>query len=112
MYVSNCSFHLKDSVLEGGTPFDRAHGMPLFEFMSKDPKINQNFNEAMGNHTRLFMSKFLEGYKGLEHVSKLVDVAGGLGTCLSKITSKYPHIKGINFDLPHVIEQAPSYPGN
>ncbi|KAK4857305.1 hypothetical protein QYF36_026720 [Acer negundo] len=30
---------------------------------------------------------------------------------LSAITSKYPHIKAINFDLPHVINDAPSYPG-
>ncbi|XP_070677064.1 caffeic acid 3-O-methyltransferase-like [Malus domestica] len=27
------------------------------------------------------------------------------------IVSKYPSIKGINFDLPHVIEDAPQYPG-
>jgi caffeic acid 3-O-methyltransferase len=27
------------------------------------------------------------------------------------IVSKYPSIRGINFDLPHVIEDAPSYPG-
>ncbi|KAI9153739.1 hypothetical protein LWI28_015825 [Acer negundo] len=30
---------------------------------------------------------------------------------LSVITSQYPHIKAINFDLPHVINDAPSYPG-
>ncbi|KAF7820061.1 isoliquiritigenin 2'-O-methyltransferase-like [Senna tora] len=27
------------------------------------------------------------------------------------ITSKYPSIKGINFDLPQVVHHAPSYPG-
>ncbi|KAK5777855.1 hypothetical protein PVK06_045822 [Gossypium arboreum] len=27
------------------------------------------------------------------------------------IVSKYPTIKCINFDLPHVIENAPTYPG-
>ncbi|KAK8655304.1 hypothetical protein V6N13_107887 [Hibiscus sabdariffa] len=27
------------------------------------------------------------------------------------IVSKYPTIKGINFDLPHVIDQAPTLPG-
>jgi O-methyltransferase domain len=30
---------------------------------------------------------------------------------LNMITSKYPNIKGINFDLPHVIADAPPYPG-
>jgi caffeic acid 3-O-methyltransferase len=28
------------------------------------------------------------------------------------IISKYPSIKGINFDLPQVIENAPPLPGN
>ncbi|CAH8256186.1 unnamed protein product [Arabidopsis lyrata] len=27
------------------------------------------------------------------------------------IVSKYPNLTGINFDLPHVIKDAPSYPG-
>nr|DAD24629.1 TPA_asm: hypothetical protein HUJ06_026093 [Nelumbo nucifera] len=30
---------------------------------------------------------------------------------LNFITSKYPQIKGINFDLPHIVADAPSYPG-
>ncbi|PPD84376.1 hypothetical protein GOBAR_DD18691 [Gossypium barbadense] len=33
------------------------------------------------------------------------------GATLSMIVSKYPTIKGINFDLPHVIENAPTCPG-
>ncbi|RWW14074.1 hypothetical protein GW17_00022187 [Ensete ventricosum] len=27
------------------------------------------------------------------------------------ITSMHPHIKGVNYDLPHVISEAPPYPG-
>ena len=38
-------------------------------------------------------------------------LAGGTGTVVNMIVSKYPSIKGINFDLPHVIEDAPQYPG-
>ncbi|CAN4113727.1 unnamed protein product [Withania somnifera] len=30
---------------------------------------------------------------------------------MTSIVSKYPHIKGVNFDLPHVIKEAPAYPG-
>jgi hypothetical protein len=37
--------------------------------------------------------------------------SGGTGAVLSMIVSKYPSIRGINFDLPHVIEDAPSFPG-
>ncbi|KAE9585965.1 putative anthranilate N-methyltransferase [Lupinus albus] len=59
----------------------------------------------------IVMKRVLEFYKGFEHINKLVDVGGGLGINLNLITSKYPHLHGINFDLPHVIEHAPTYAG-
>ncbi|KAK5776236.1 hypothetical protein PVK06_044195 [Gossypium arboreum] len=36
---------------------------------------------------------------------------GNLGITLHYITSEYPNINGINFDLPQVIQHAPSYSG-
>ncbi|KAF9616580.1 hypothetical protein IFM89_030347 [Coptis chinensis] len=104
-------FHLKDAVLEGGIPFNKAHGMHAFEYPGIDPKFNQVFNRAMFNHTTIVVKKILEVYRGFEDLKEVVDVGGGLGTTLSIITSKYPALRGINFDLPHVVEHAPSYPG-
>ncbi|MED6184508.1 hypothetical protein PIB30_048091 [Stylosanthes scabra] len=57
------------------------------------------------------MKSVLECYDGFNNVNTLVDVGGGLGINLKMITSKYPHINAINFDLPHVIEHAPNYAG-
>ncbi|OMO70073.1 O-methyltransferase, family 2 [Corchorus olitorius] len=102
---------LKDAILEGGVPFDRVHGTNAFEYPGRDPRFNQIFNTAMMNHTTIVMKKILETYKGFEKLNRVVDVGGGLGMTLSIITSKYPSIKGINFDLPHVIKHAPAYPG-
>ncbi|PON78922.1 O-methyltransferase COMT-type [Parasponia andersonii] len=102
---------LKGAILEGGIPFNRAYGMHAFQYPGLDSRFNQVFNKAMYNQTTLVIKKILEVYKGFEDLKQLVDVGGGLGVTLSQITSKYPHIKGINFDLPHVIEHAPSYPG-
>ncbi|KAJ4850245.1 hypothetical protein Tsubulata_018310, partial [Turnera subulata] len=95
-------YQLKDAVLEGGTPFDRVHGVHAFEYPRLDPRFNQVFNTAMLNGTTLFIKDILETYKGFEHLKVLVDVGGGLGHTLKAITSKHPHIKGINFDLPQV----------
>ncbi|PHU14593.1 hypothetical protein BC332_15798 [Capsicum chinense] len=67
------------------------------------------FNKAMINCTTLVMKNILEHYKGFEDLETLVDVGGGLGINLNMITSKYPTIKGTNFDLPHVVQHAPSY---
>ncbi|KAL2488068.1 Flavone 3'-O-methyltransferase 1 [Forsythia ovata] len=52
-------------------------------------------------------NRLLEVYSGFEGVKEMVDVGGGLGATLNLIASKYPNIRGINFDLPHVIKDAP-----
>ncbi|KAF2608784.1 hypothetical protein F2Q68_00046622 [Brassica cretica] len=64
----------------------------------------------MSESSTLVMKKILEVYKGFEDVNTLVDVGGGVGTVLGLVTSKYPHIKGINFDITSVIANAPPYP--
>ncbi|KEH20121.1 caffeic acid O-methyltransferase [Medicago truncatula] len=76
-----------------------------------DSRYNQVFNRAMINHTKIVMNKVLESYNGFEGIKRLVDVGGGLGVNINLITSKYSNIQGINFNLPHVIQHAPSYPG-
>ncbi|KAG6784110.1 hypothetical protein POTOM_009795 [Populus tomentosa] len=43
---------------------------------------------------------------------ELVDVGGGSRVPFNIISSKHPHIQGTNYDLPHVIADAPSYPGD
>ncbi|GMJ02421.1 caffeate O-methyltransferase 1, O-methyltransferase 1, O-methyltransferase 3 [Hibiscus trionum] len=104
-------YHLNDAVLGGGVPFDEAHGMTAFEYTATDQRFNRVYNQAMSNHTTLTITKILDVYKGFDGLNVLVDVGGGIGVALGLITSKYPHIKGINFDLPHVLADAPAYPG-
>ncbi|CAL1405438.1 unnamed protein product [Linum trigynum] len=101
---------LKDAVLEGGVPFDRVHGAHTFDYSGQDSRFNQIFNAAMFNHTSIVIQEALNSYKGFEQLRMVIDVGGGLGQTIKAITSKYPNIKGINFDLPHVIQQAPIIP--
>ncbi|KAL6581601.1 Caffeic acid 3-O-methyltransferase 1 [Orobanche minor] len=102
---------LKDAIVDGGVPFDKAYGMSLFEYLGTDERLNRLFNDAMSNHSTIIMKEVLERYDGFEGLKSIVDVGGGIGTTLNMIISKYPSIMGINFDLPHVIRHAPSYPG-
>ncbi|KAI5073278.1 hypothetical protein GOP47_0011291 [Adiantum capillus-veneris] len=103
--------YLDEAVLNDIEPFTRAHGKDAFSYGQDDVRINKLFNSAMASHTQLFIKMLLDTYSGFDDVSTLVDVGGGLGTCLSMIVSKHPHIKGINFDQPHVIAATPEYVG-
>lgn len=102
---------MKDAVLDGGSPFNKAFGMNLFEYNCTDPRFNKIFNQAMENHSSIIIKKILENYNGFEGLKSLVDVGGNTGATLNTIISKYPTIKGINFDLPNVVQDAPSYKG-
>ncbi|KAI3678717.1 hypothetical protein L6452_38020 [Arctium lappa] len=109
--VMDSWYHLKDAVLEGGIPFNKAHGENIFEYQAKNKRFGEIFNKAMYGNTAILMKMVLEKYDGFEGVKEVVDVGGGLGATLKIILSKYPKIKGINFDMPHVLKVAPPYPG-
>ncbi|GAB2224220.1 hypothetical protein Droror1_Dr00004972 [Drosera rotundifolia] len=102
---------LKEMILEGGDIYQKVHGMSLFQYMNKDPTFNKIFNAAMADFTIITMKKILDTYKGFEGMISLVDVGGGIGASLNMIVTKYPSIKGINFDLPYVVKDAPAFPG-
>ncbi|GAB4855050.1 hypothetical protein Ancab_039743 [Ancistrocladus abbreviatus] len=97
---------LQDAILEGGIPFKLVHGVHAFEYSGLDSRFNKVFNTAMFNLSTIIVKKIIQSYKGFENINVLVDVGGGIGNTLEAITSKYPKIKGINFDLPHVIQHA------
>ncbi|KAI4346404.1 hypothetical protein L6164_007301 [Bauhinia variegata] len=105
--------NLKEAVLDDGIDlFSTVHGIPIWKYMGKDPKLGKTFNSAMAGIAAIQMRKYLEVYDGFEGVSTLVDVGGGTGQSLQMILSKHPSIKkAINFDLPQVIQNAPPHPG-
>jgi len=98
--------NIKDGVLAGETPFDKAYGMPVFEYLGANGTMNTLFNEAMASHSMIITKRLLEVFRGFENYSVLVDVGGGNGTTMQMIRSQYENISGINYDLPHVIAQA------
>ncbi|KAJ6752372.1 hypothetical protein OIU85_002772 [Salix viminalis] len=104
-------YHLKDVVLQGGALFQKAYGMSSMEYVKKDPRFGEVFGGFVRGFNPLFMKRILDIYDGFEGLTSLVDVGGGDGSVLNMIVSKYPAIKGINFDLASVIENSPSYPG-
>ncbi|XP_054799601.1 cathecol O-methyltransferase 1-like [Prosopis cineraria] len=111
VFLDSWSVPTEDAILDGCISFNRVHGSHLFEYLRMDSRFNHLFDKAMMNHSTIVMNKILESYRGFGDITRLVDVGGGVGITLKLITSKYPHIQGINFDLPHVIQHAPPCPG-
>ncbi|KAG0552178.1 hypothetical protein BDA96_01G486900 [Sorghum bicolor] len=104
-------YFMKEAVTEGATPTEKAYGMPLFEHLGSDEASNTLFNQAMAGHSEMIIKKLLEVYRGFEGVDVLVDVGGGTGSTLRMVTAQYKHLRGVNYDLPHVIAQAPPVQG-
>ncbi|WJX10570.1 hypothetical protein P8452_01274 [Trifolium repens] len=106
-------YDVKDAIINpnNNDHFHKVHGSPAYQYLEKNQELNQIFNKAMAHSGPLEMKRVLTLYKGFEGVSTLVDVGGGVGNALKQIISEYPSIKGINFDLPQVIQDAQPHPG-
>ncbi|KAG4159558.1 hypothetical protein ERO13_D02G181400v2 [Gossypium hirsutum] len=99
-------------VKERGIAFKKAHGREIWDLASGNPEFNKLFNDGLACTSKVVTSAILSGYKqGLSSIESLVDVGGGIGGLISEIVKAYPHIKGVNFDLPHVVLAAPAYNG-
>ncbi|URE22538.1 caffeic acid [Musa troglodytarum] len=103
--------HVKESVLGGVHPVEAAYGMSAFDYMGTDPRFSKVFNEGMLSHSGIMVKQLLRNYDGFAGINVLVDVGGNDGATLRMITSQHPRVKGINFDLPHVISTAQPIPG-
>ncbi|CAK9866800.1 unnamed protein product [Sphagnum jensenii] len=97
-------------VLYGEQAFQSAHGKDVWKYVNDNPEYSKCFNAAMASTTTIDLIA-VRKYQGFKDIKTLVDVGGGVGKALETIISTYPHIHGINYDLPHVVADAPTMPG-
>jgi hypothetical protein len=92
--------------LETGQPaVEHAYGKACFDAIFGDPDAAYDFNMAMTCISRQIAPALLEAYD-FSSIGTLMDVAGGHGAILCEVLQKYPHMKGILFDMPNVITEA------
>jgi hypothetical protein len=93
------------SVKTGEPAVETTTGKPVFEYFAANPELSKIFNDAMTGFSGVVIPAVLEAYD-FSGIDTLVDIAGGHGAILSAILQKYPSMKGILFDLDHVIAGA------
>jgi hypothetical protein len=93
------------SIRTGRIAFDKVFGKPIFDYLGEHPDKARIFDAAMvGIHGRE-SGAILDAYD-LSGVGVLADIGGGNGSQITGILQKHKGMKGILFDLPHVIERA------
>ncbi len=93
------------SVKTGQPCADRVLGRPLFDYFPTDREESEIFNAAMISMTAMIIPAALEAYD-FSSIGTLVDVAGGHGSVLTAILEKHPQMRGVLFDLEHVVAGA------
>jgi len=98
---------LERGIRNGDTPFVRAHGTPLFEYMDKDAEFDALFAEAMDAVEALTGSDYLQDFDW-SRFDRLIDVGGSKGAKALAILAREPQLRALVFDRPQVVEAAAS----
>jgi hypothetical protein len=95
------------AVRTGQPAADKVAGEPVFEHLARpeNRELSEIFNNAMSGFSAQVVPTALEVYD-FGGIGTLVDVAGGHGMLLTSILKSYPAMRGILFDLPHVVAGA------
>jgi hypothetical protein len=95
------------SVRTGKSGFEKAFGMPFFEYLASHPVEASLFSETMVGFHGSEPAAVAAAYD-FSHFETIIDVGGATGNLLATILGRYPQPRGILFDLPHVVRDAPA----
>jgi hypothetical protein len=93
------------AVKTGKLAFEQVFGMEPFPYFVQNPEVARIFDNAMTSFSLISAPAVTAAYD-FSSIKKLVDVAGGHGLLISSILKANPHLQGVLFDMPTVIEGA------
>ncbi len=94
--------------LQTGKPaFEKSLGMPIFDWFAQHPKEASLFSETMVGFHGMEPPAVAAAYD-FSGARTVVDVGGATGNLLSAVLAKHAGPRGILFDLPHVVTDAPA----
>ena len=95
---------LYPALQQGKTPYELAHGKPVFAHLGANPELAAIFVDFMGFMTRR-VEDFVFSQHEFEPFEVAMDVGGSHGGLLLSLLAHYPGTRGILFDLPEVAAQ-------
>jgi len=94
-----------DSVKTGDTAFEKAHGVPVSDWLERNPQAGSVFNEANAVKAANSHRAVVDVYD-FSGINTLTDVGGGIGVLMAEILIANPSMKGVVADIPSVIKEA------
>jgi hypothetical protein len=94
------------SVMTGESSFEKLRGMPVFDYLDKDPDYARLFDESMSFSSGMEIPMLLDAFD-FSVYGTIVDVGGGQGRLIAEILRGAPESRGVLFDLEPVVARAP-----
>ena len=93
------------SAKTGETAWRATYDEEVFDWYSKNPEASEIFNGCMSELSAGAAPAIVAGYD-FSGIDTLADIAGGHGFLLAQIVKANPNMKGILFDMEHVVAGA------
>jgi O-methyltransferase domain len=79
-----------------------------FEYFQQNPSSGKLFDKAVSGWAKNTHTAITHSYD-FSDINTIIDVAGGHGALIAAILNANSHMKGILFDLPHVVAEAKEF---
>lgn len=96
---------LLDGVRTGHSPFVKAHGQTVYEYLAAHPEVDRAYADSMRRATSAVADSLVAAYD-FAPMRTLVDVGGDGGALLAALLHRHPHLRGVVFDRPSVVAAA------
>ncbi len=97
-----------DSVKTGDTAFEKAHGLPVSDWLENNPKAAEIFNQANAVKAVSSHRAIVDVYD-FSGINTLTDIGGGLGALMAEILNANPLMNGIVAETPSVVEKTKEF---
>ena len=94
---------LLHSVRTGEPAFKHVFDIGIMDYLAQNTEASEIFNQVMTERAGPTAAAVCAAYD-FSGINKLVDVGGGHGILITTILKANPHLQGVVFDLPSVVE--------